>query len=465
MANANLNIPVLSGGILNTNFFNGRILAAEDLITFQVANAQQHRQLGRAIGDGVAWGLDITLSDTSTIVQPILHITQGLALNRKGEAVALPVDVDLALVKSADVVSANAGLFAECAPPQGLIPTNLDCYLLTVSPTSGYQGLTPATYPSDSGFASKCASRNTIEGVKFSMLPLGVSNPSASDPTTLPGQAAQLYAQLKPLFVQLVGLTGAAASALQAQIAPLLSKFRNVVAHLCFGTDTIATFPANPFPPANSDSPFSEYGALDLLRTQGILTDCAVPLALVYWTAAGVQFVDMWSVRRPLLSTPASESWPVFASNRRLAEGLAMFLQLQKQTEDLHSDLPRSQLASAVATDYFRFLPGAGLLPIGDVKSSTGFDYLQFFASRTFRNPVFAEGAVLDSLFCRSLLYPPIDFTNQEMFWLYWVRENIETINTNIAEAPQQYLIFSNGHLPFQGETRFDLNYWDYANY
>lgn len=465
MANANLNTPVLAGGILNTNFFNGRILAAEDLTTLQVANAQQHRQLGRAIGEGVAWGFEVSLGDNSNIAQPILHITQGLALNPKGEAVSLPVDVDLALIKTADVVSANAGLFAECVPPQGMIPTNIDCYLLTVSPTSGFQGSTPATYPSDPGFGSVCASRNTVEGVKFSWLPVGVSSSTASDTTTLGGQAVQLYTQLKPLFFQLVGLTGSAATALQAQIAPLLSKFRNLVAHLCFGTDTLATFPTNPFPPANGASSFEEYGALDALRDQGILTDCAVPLALVYWTAAGVQFIDVWSVRRPLVPAVASAQWPVFSGRRRMAEGLAIFLQFQRQIADLQSALPQTQLASAAATDYFRFLPAVGFLPIGGTLSSAVFDFKAFFTTKTFHLPVFIEGAVLDTLFRRSLAYSPIDLSNEEMLWLYNVRENIELIAPTALNPPQAFMVFTNGHISYQGDARYDLNYWDYANY
>lgn len=465
MANVNLNTSVLSGGILNTNFFNGRILAAEDLITFQVANAQQHRQLGRAIGDGVAWGLDITLVDNKNMAQPILHITQGLALNRKGEAVSLPMDVDLALVKTADVVSANAGLFAECTPPQGLIPTNLDCYLLTVSPTSGFQGSTPATYPSDSGFAPVCASRDTVEGVKFSMLPLGVSNASASDPTTLQGQAVQLYSQLKPKFVNLVGLTGAAAAAAQAQIAPLLSKFRNVVAHLCFGTDTLATFPANPFPPANGESLFAEYGALDLLRRQGILTDCAVPLALVYWTAAGIQFVDLWSVRRPLFPAPASEAWPVFASRRRLAEGLAIFLQFQEQAKDIASALDQQTLFGVRADDYFQFLPPVGLIPLGGIGSSVGFNSSGFFSGLTTRRLVFIEGQRLEILLRESYSYEPIDLRRRQVMWLYSVRENMQAVGGSAPNRPAAYLVFTSGYIPYKGEPQFDLSYWNFANY
>lgn len=37
MANVQLNVPVLTGGILNTNFFNGRVLAAEDLTALQLS--------------------------------------------------------------------------------------------------------------------------------------------------------------------------------------------------------------------------------------------------------------------------------------------------------------------------------------------------------------------------------------------------------------------------------------------
>src|SRR5215471_15808465 len=110
--------PVLNGGIRNTNFFNGRLLAAEDLTDFQTANAQQHQQLARALGEGIAYGLEVSLAASSTPAQALLHVSRGLALNRKGQAVALPSDVDLALVPQADAQSAEAGLFAACEPIQ-----------------------------------------------------------------------------------------------------------------------------------------------------------------------------------------------------------------------------------------------------------------------------------------------------------------------------------------------------------
>lgn len=464
MANVQLNSPVLTDGILNTNFFNGRVLAAEDLTALQTASAQQRRQLGRAIGDGVACGLEVTLGTSTDPTVTVLHVTAGLAFDRKGDAVALSTDVDVAITTTLQVQSATNGMFAACQPPQGMIPTNLDCYILTISPASGLQGSAPGTDPSTCGFASTCGSANVVEGVQFGLLPLGV--PTTSNTTALGTQALQLYNTLAPQFVTLAGLSGAAASALQAQIAPSLSQFQNVVAHLCFGTDVLQGFAANPFAATNGDSFYADYGMLDNLREQGYLTDCAVPLALVYWTAAGVQFVDMWSVRRPVFPKAASEVWPLFAGRRRMAEGLAIFLQFQDQLNGIVQSVSSMiSLSSMIATDYFRFLPAVGLLPLGGVTSQVGFDYMQFLSTHTYRNPVFMEGAAIDHLTMQSLLYPPVDLDGNEMLWLYQVRENQEAIDNTSVNPPQLYMIFSNGHIQFQGDARYDLNYWDYANF
>ncbi len=472
MANVQLNVPVLTGGILNTNFFNGRVLAAEDLTALQTATAQQRRQLGRAIGDGVACGLEVTLGTSTDPTVTVLHVAAGLALDRKGDAIALSTDVDVAITTTIQVQSATNGLFAACQPPQGIIATNLDCYILTISPASGLQGSAPMTSALSCGFAPGCDSANVVEGVQFGLLPLGV--PATSNTTALRTKALQLYATLAPQFVTLAGLTGAAASSLQAQIAPSLSQFRNVVAHLCFGTDVLQGFTANPFGVSNGDSLFETYGVLDDLRAQGYLTDCAVPIALVYWTAAGVQFVDMWSVRRPVFPAAASETWPVFSGRRRIAEGLAMFLHFQSQISDMaQSGVGGTALTSVVATDYFLYLPSAGLIPVSGAQSSTGFSYSQFFSNRTYRcaktsaglcGPAFIEGAKMDQLLYSSFLYPPIDLSGQEMLWLYWVRENME-VPTGQPSTAQPYLIFTNGHIPNQANPQFDLNYWDYANF
>jgi hypothetical protein len=460
MANVQLNTPVLTGGIPNTNFFNGRVLAAEDLTALQTANTQQRRQLGRAIGEGVACGLEVTLGTSTDPGVTVLHVTAGLALDRKGDSVALSGDVDVAITTSIQVQSATNGLFAACQPPQGIITTNLDCYVLTVSPASGLQGSAPMTSALSCGFASACASANVVEGVQFGLVPLGVS--STGNTTPLRSQALQLYAALAPQFVTLAGLTGTAASNLQAQIAPTLSRFQNVVAHLCFGTDVLRGFPASPFAATSGDSLYAEYGVLDDLREQGYLTDCAVPLALLYWTAAGVQFVDMWLVRRLMFPPSASEMWPVFSGRRRTAEGVAMFLQFQNQLAGLLQNLSTSAISNFQLSSYFQYLPPTALIPTG---GTTGFGtFQQFLNGLVYRPPVYIEGAIFASIFLHWREYEPIDLTSGEIIWAYLVRENIQAID-NASTKPGQYLILANGHTPFVGKARFDLNRWDYANF
>jgi hypothetical protein len=462
MANVQLNTPVLTGGILNTNFFNGRVLAAEDLTALQTANAQQRRQLGRAIGEGVVCGLEVTLGTSTDPSVTLLHVAAGLALDRKGDAVALSTDVDVAITTSLQLQSATNGLFAACQPPQGMIATNLDCYVLTISPASGLQGSAPMTSALSCGFAPACASANVAEGVQFGLLPLSVSN--TSNTTPLRSQALQLYATLAPQFVTLAGLTGAAASALQAQIAPSLSQFQNVVAHLCFGTDVLQGFSANPFAATNGDSLYDDYGVLDDLREQGYLTDCAVPLALVYWTAAGVQFVDMWSVRRPVFPTAASELWPVFSGRRRTAEGLAMFLQFQDQINEMVQSVSGGTvLTSVTASDYFRYLPPIGLLPLSGTTQGAGFSYQQFFAGQTLRSPIFTRDARVLWMLRTFSISLPIDVTSQELIWLYLIPSNSQL--SNQASGPLPYLIFAGADIPYQGDSRYNASYWNYSNY
>jgi hypothetical protein len=33
------------------------------------------------------------------------------------------------------------------------------------------------------------------------------------------------------------------------------------------------------------------------------------------------------------------------------------------------------------------------------------------------------------------------------------------------ASVSRQVLVFTNGQMPFYGNPRFDLNYWNYANF
>jgi hypothetical protein len=452
MSTVSLLTPILNGGIQNVNFVNGRVLTAEDMTAERAANLQRQRLLGTCVGDGVACGLEVTQSSRSVAFgTQVVHITAGVAVNRKGNVLQLASDTDVMLSVTLPTSPTNGGLFTPCQPPKTEL-TNPGIYVLTVLPASGYQDQVPVAQLNSAGVATSCSSRFATSGVQFRLTQVNLANTGTGLQPTLYALANQIQAQLN-------------SGATSASLAPLLSQFRNGLAHVCFGTEALAGLAASPFPPSSQASPLDNYGLLDDLRGASLMTDCEVPIAIMYWTQSGIQFVDMWSVRRPVFPVTASEFWPVFSGRRRMMEGLAIFLQFQDQIASLPSTLGTASLGSVAATNYFYYLPSAGFIPVGNVNPSAGFDYLEFFSGRTYRNPVFMEGARLEHLFHSAFLYPPIDLSNQEMLWVYQVRENQEAIDNKSASAPPVYMVFTSGRVAFQGEAQYDLNYFNYANY
>jgi hypothetical protein len=310
--------PILGGGIRSVNFFNGRLLSGEDMSKEQAANREGRRLLGQAMGEGIAYGLEVAKA-AGAGTKPILTIQPGLAVNRRGDALRLTSPVDLSLVRPQNGSAAGVGTltFKECSPIQsGVYVTGAGVYLLTMTPALGSEGralvsgLTNAT--------ADCNTKYLIDGVQFRLIQLDMT----------PGE-------------------------LNAQ-----NRLRNVVAYKCFGITDIQSFLRNPFGP-----PLERYGLLDTLRPNR-LTDCDVPLAVLHWTTDGIQFVDMWSVRRKPIPRPRAADWPLPVSERRLAEAEAVFLQFQDQMDALlGSSLSQSALAAIRATDHFGYLPPAGFLP------------------------------------------------------------------------------------------------------
>jgi hypothetical protein len=408
----NLLTPIVNDRTRSVNFFNGRLLTGEDLTAEQQANRVAHSLLGQAAGSGVAYGLEVSESAAlSQIASPVLSIKRGLAINSNGGTLLLDNDTDISLVRPAGPASSGSSVFAECLPMQsGVYIAGAGVYLLTIGPASATQGLAEVSGVSTG--SAPCNSKYKADGVQFRLLQLDLTQSELGD----------------------------------------VSHLRNLVAYKCFGVDDWAANVRDPF----GTTP-GGHGLIDQLRSAKTITGCEVPLAVLYWTATdGVVFVS-----KDLL-----DAWAPGAGRRRAIDGIAMFLQFQAQIADLmQSPVSVSQLTSIVATDSFRYLPAVGLLPLSGTKGALGFDYVKFFGGETYRNPVYVEGAKLDSLFGRSLLYPPIDLSTKEMMWLYWVRENMETIVENPLTQQQSYLVFTNGQMPFEGKSRFDLNYWDYANY
>ena len=86
---------ITEGGIPWINFFNGRLLSGEDLSKEQNSNLEGRRRLGRAIGEGVAYGLEVSIPQgVNSRETPYVLVEAGLAINRQGQSLSLASQTD-----------------------------------------------------------------------------------------------------------------------------------------------------------------------------------------------------------------------------------------------------------------------------------------------------------------------------------------------------------------------------------
>ena len=439
--NIALDLPIFSETSTRAaNFFNGRLLTAEDLSREQQANTDGHKQLGRALGDGIVRGLDVREATSSTPTQPVLSISAGLALNRRGRAIELMNDVQLPLRKpsTTPTTSSETG-FDECTPThEGVyILESEGVYLLTVKPTEAREGR--ALVSGLNNNTSSCNSKSRVAAVKFRLISLKEN---------LSTELSDLTANVK-------------ADNSTANRTRQTHKLRNRVAHRCFGTGDplLNSFVSDPF-----GATANTYGLIDDLRLN-TLTDCEVPLAVLYWTRAGVQFVDMWAVRRRVTAPTLLSAFTPLLSDRHASAMEAMVLQFQTQVMQIVAD----EIApyQIVALDRFDFLPPVGILPITAPGNVRGLDDRIFTRGLTVRQEpsAFIEGAQFRALLHEALTFPPIDLHSGEMVWLYQVRENAQRRNQALPHPPQSYVVIVNGQIPYWGQARYDLNRWTYTRF
>jgi hypothetical protein len=402
--------PILEQGIQNTHFFNGRLLTALDLKTEQDANRQHHQQLGQAIGEGVVRGLEVNLiADGSSGKPPIVSVTRGHALNRAGQVIALPMDVEVMLARQSQALPPEAGLFIECPNSNnGASSTGKGAYILVATPASGFREKTRMRGFEQDGKVTGCGSRYAVEGIKFRLEELDVE--------ALPRVTRLTRDTLKDLLTQIDPSTRTAPVD-PSTLRNSLSKLRNLLAHICFGTEELANFAQDPFAREEGHSLYVTYGALDGLRLSGKITSYDVPLALLYWPTSGVQFVDIWSIRRRLVQPLFETLWPLHIGQRRLSEAEAMFLQFQGQLDDMLAQ--EEGLISVAATDRFQYLPPAGYLPIGIRQFSRDVFFRNLDVERIPVDPAFLGMLVHQSWFLAA-----IDLTIAPPLYLYEAPEH-----------------------------------------
>jgi hypothetical protein len=336
-------------------------------------------------------------------------------------------------VPAQDATSTDAGLFAPCVPEtQTAVIAGSGVYVLVIAPASGFAERAPSSGLGGNALTSPgCGSRYAVEGVQFRLLPLDLNKLEWLPPAML---------------AQLAALMTSGTPAARA-------KLRNWLAHLCFGDVQLRQFADNPFS-ATADNPPPPYGALDSLRAQGSLTACDVPLALLYWTSSGIQFVDVWAVRRSPYTPTSAGRWALFTSARRAREAEAMFLQFQTQLQQLWAST--NDLNQLVAADYFAYLPPVGLLPLTGPGGAPGFTYQHFLAGQAYRAPAYIEGAAVEAQVRTAFNYAPLSLANKDPMWLYQVLD---------GPQPRPYLLFISAYVPYLPEARFDFVRWNFSRF
>jgi hypothetical protein len=414
MALTRLDMPFTDGGIHATNFFNGRILSREDMQREQEHEKAVHERLGLAVGDGIVRGFEVEAKAIggSSIADPVVTVHSGLAVNSLGQAIALDRDVDVALKKPIAPQTTGtvlAGSFGDCEPAADAVyVVGSGVYLLAVAPAQVKQGLALVSGLGNEG--TSCNVKEIVEGVQFRLYQMS----ALSD--------AELLDE---------------------------ARLRNVAAYKFFFAEGVGMEAVR--------DPFGKAPAAQQL-TETPVDECDVPLAILHWTVSdGLRWVDLWSVRRPVLRSDGVAV--LLAHRKRRAAGSSMVRQLFEQLQSMRTPVA----LSARASDSFRWLPPVGLLPLGALGDQTAFDSATFFDGFTTRGPMFVEGARLPWLFGLGATFPPISVGDPELVWLYLVRENRQ-IPAGVS-TPLPYLVFTLGRVPCQVAPRFDVSHWDYANY
>jgi hypothetical protein len=404
--------PILDGGVSSINYFNGRLLNAGDLTRERVAHREVDQRLGRALGDGVAYGLEVRLSPHSQPQSPALQIDAGLAINRNGQALSLGSPITLELLRPSVRTATGPASFTDyTTSSSGTYIAGQGVYLLTIAPIESRVGRAPVSGLGNEG--SSCNADSVIDGVQFRLIQV---------------DSSLIIEELRDE-----------------------SRLRNRLAYRCFGVTQVNEFLRNPFGP-----PLERYGLLDELR-ESVLSDSDVPLALLYWKAGGVSSVDMWAVRRRLTQHQVTSRWSAFVSDRRLSESEAMFLQFQEHVEV-------SDPKSIAAEDGFIFLPPVGSfqikLPVSSrsVDMANVFSNIKFFSGVSLSQVSLLDAAQYRNLIIQSFSQEAIDIRRVSNLQVYLLWENLRSVELGIAT--QLIIVFASSSLPSVASPRYGYAYW-----
>ncbi|MEL7444402.1 MAG: hypothetical protein AAGK02_01155 [Pseudomonadota bacterium] len=418
--------PVPDGGLEATNFFNGRLLEGSDFTREQQARAQADERLGQAMGAGVAFGLtlkeglEMVADDGETSTGRPIIVEPGLAVNALGQAMRLASRQQIQLTRppaaNDGAIASGCGPFGDCNPlGSGTYVAGQGLYILTIAPAQMRSGRAPSN--GIPGAAVSCNIDQVVETVQFRLLEVNAS----------------LYGSLPATA----------------------DDFRNRIAYRCFGEGVKADWVTHLLARGPRGSDLLEDMAANGLGRQ------EVPLGILAYTGADtIEFIDAWSVRRPLSQQDGGDRIGSLVEPYRLATGLAMLRQFQ---DHLASEVGSPvSIGDVRARTHFPYLPPAGVLPHFSEAQA-----LEFFGGMTVRGPVHINGPQVEPLLRESLSAPALRSANNEVVWLYAVAANrmAGAVAAGDPDTADPYLVFARGDIAYRGNARFNLHRWDYANF
>ncbi len=394
---------VREGGIRTVNFFNGRLLTGKDMGREQAARREAVGRLGQVVGHGVATGLYVRVRQDEN-GRPIAQISKGMALNRGGQTLTLGRDTEIMLTEAVHPDGATIRcLFGDCAPPsRDDRVVNNGHQLYMLTIAPAFASEGRAPMNADGASIAKCNTDATVEAVQFRLIEINRSRWNGAD----------------------------------------LSKrelARNRIAHGFFGNRIAPEWGQNLsaaeiFAPNPSDIAEAE----------------EVPLALIAFVDGLVpHFVDMWSVRRSIGNENRADAISALSGDARAKLGEAMFHQFHDQIAEIPAD------ALMHLAENFAYLPAVGIIENVDLSRIPA-----LFDGLTVSGPYHIDQASIEPLVRESLTAPAIDMRSDHAIWLYRIAQNEMS-----KKQSKSTLIFASGHLPYRGDARFNLNYWNYANY
>ena len=406
--------PITNGSLRVTNFFNGRLVTSADMTREQIARREAVSRLGLATGDGIVEGLRVEKSATAGS-EPVVNIGAGLAVNRCGQVLYLSNDTTVNLLNRLGITEQASNIFATCQPLQvGTYTAGFGLYLLVLSPAETREGSAPT-----SGLRNAFATCNTdviLEAVQFRLLPI--------DPF------------------------------LANEVLPN-NRLRNYIAYRCFGTAETQGFYQNPLGFSRS-----AYGLMDEMRDK-TLSKSDVPLAIINWTSNGLNFVEMWAVRRRLTTRNDANDWTQLGSDRRLSETEAIIQQFADHIKDAQPEI--NDFREVEAVDFFYYLPPVGMLPLATSTAKVGFNLENFFGDRRLDDVAMLDGEQLQPLMREALMHEPVNLNSDEKIQVYFIKENF--LAAQAKQVKQITVVFAKRSLPYYGTARFDLADWNFSRF